>query len=112
MVFDNESKDIQELQVFFNYFHDPKPLEFIADGTYASDKAKIQPKKEYEWAHSMSDIINSLIQAGLRLEFLNEYPFTVWQHFSFSELGPDGFYYLKDQKAEVPLLFTLKAVKQ
>jgi 2-polyprenyl-3-methyl-5-hydroxy-6-metoxy-1,4-benzoquinol methylase len=110
MVFDNESKDIQELQVYFNYFYDQKPLEFIADGSYAS-KDKIEPKKEYEWAHSMSDIINSLIQAGLRIEFLNEYPFTVWQHFSFSERGSDGFYYLKDQKAEVPLLFTLKAVK-
>jgi 2-polyprenyl-3-methyl-5-hydroxy-6-metoxy-1,4-benzoquinol methylase len=111
MVFDNETKDIKDLQVYFDYFHDPKPLEFTADGSYASTK-KMEPKKEYEWAHSMSDVINSLIEAGLRIEFLNEYPFTVWQHFSFSERGSDGFYYLKNQKAEIPLLFTLKAVKE
>ena len=111
MVFDNENKDIKNLQVFYNYFHDPKPMEFIADGTYASDGTKINPKKEYEWAYSISDVINSLIEAGLRIEFLNEYPFTVWKQFPFAERGPDGFCRLKNQKAEIPLLFTLKATK-
>lgn len=112
MIFDNESKGIKELQVYYNYFHDPIPMEFFADGSYASDGFKIESKKEsYEWAHSMSDIINSLIEAGLRIEFLNEYPFTVWKQFPFAERGPDGLYHLKNQKAEIPLLFTLKAVK-
>jgi hypothetical protein len=71
----------------------------------------MEPKKNYEWTHSMSDIINSLIQAGLRIEFLNEYPFSVWKQFPFSERGLDGYYRLKNQKAEIPLIFTLKAVK-
>ncbi len=110
MIFDNETKDIQDLQVYYNYFHDPKPMEFIADGSYALDN-KIEPKKEYEWAHSMSDVINSLIEAGLRIEYLYEYPFTVWKQFPFVERGSDGFFHLKNQKAEIPLLFTLKAVK-
>lgn len=110
MVFDNETEDIKDLQVYFNYFHDPKPLEFIADGSYAST-TKIEPKKEYEWAHGMSDILNSLIEAGLTIKLFNEYPFSVWQQFPFSERYADGFYYLKDQKVEIPLLFTLKAVK-
>jgi len=111
LVFDNETKDIKDLQVYYNYFHDPKPMEFLADGSYSSDGIKIEPKKEYEWAHSMSDIINSLIEAGLRIEFLNEYPFTVWKQFPFVERGADGFFRLKNQKAEIPLIFTLKAVK-
>ena len=110
MIFDNETKDIKDLQVYYNYFHDPKPMEFIADGSYALDN-KIEPKKEYEWAHSMSDIINSLIDAGLKIEYLNEYPFTVWKQFPFAERGSDGFFHLKNQKAEIPLLFTIKAVK-
>ena len=59
----------------------------------------------------MSDIINSLIEAGLRIEFLKEYPFTVWQAFPFSKRDHDGFYRLSNQKAEIPLLFTLKAKK-
>ena len=111
MVFDNETKNIKDLQVYFDYFHDPKPLEFITDTSYGSAGKKMEPKKEYEWAHSMSDIINSLIQAGLKIEFLNEYPFTVWKQFPFAERESDGYFYLKNQKVEIPLLFTLKAVK-
>ena len=111
MVFDNETEGIKELQVYFNYFHDPEPMEFIADGSYASVN-KIEPKKEYEWAHSISDILNSLIEAGLTIKFLNEYPFTNWKQFPFLERRDDGFYYLKGQKAEIPLLFTLKAEKR
>ena len=110
-VFDNETANIKDLQIHFNYFHDPKPMEFIADGSYAPDTPKIEPKKEYEWTHTISDIINSLIRADLRIEFLNEYPFTVGKRFPFMERGPDGYYQLKNQKAEIPLLFTLKAVK-
>ena len=111
MVFDNETKDIKDLQVYYNYFHNPKPMEFSADGSYASIGIKIEPKKEYEWTHSMSDIINSLIEAGLRIQFLNEYPFTVWKQFPFAEIESDGFFRLKNQEAEIPLLFTLKATK-
>ncbi|MFX0024606.1 MAG: class I SAM-dependent methyltransferase [Candidatus Hermodarchaeota archaeon] len=110
-IFDNESEDLDELKIYYNYFYDSKPMEFIADGTYATDVVKFKPKKEYEWNHSMSDIINSLIEAGLRIEFLNEYPFSIGKRFSFSELGSDGFFRLKNQKAIIPLLFTLKAVK-
>jgi len=98
MVFDNETKDIKDLQVFYNYFHDEKPMEFTADGSYASAEAKITPKKEYEWVYSMSDVINSLIEVGLKIEFLNEYPFTVWDQFPFTEVGSDGFFRLEIKK--------------
>lgn len=111
-VFDNESRDIKDLQVFYDYFHNPEPFEFDSDGTYASIETNFEPKKQYEWAHSISEIINSLIEAGLRIEFLNEYPFTVWKQFPFAELGENGYYRLKNQKAEIPLLFTLKAIKE
>lgn len=100
-----KGKDIYDLQLYYDYFHDPKPREST------SKWIKNYQQKEYWWTHSMSDIINSLIKAGLRIEFLKEYPFTVWQQFPFAERGPDGFYHLKNQKAEIPLLFTLKAVK-
>ncbi len=110
MVFDNETKGIENLQIHYNYFHNPEPMEFTADGSYASDK-KIEPKKEYEWSHSMSDIVNSLIKAGLTIEFLNEYNFSVWKQFPFMEPSDDGYYRLKNQKADIPLLFTLKATK-
>ncbi len=108
-MFDNEHPE--ELQLKYNYFHRPEPIEFTAEGSYASDASHMKSQKEYEWDHSLSDIINSLIQAGLKIEFFNEYPFTSYQRFAFSEKDTKGYYRLKHQKAEIPLLFTLKASK-
>ena len=108
-MFDNEHQE--ELQLRYNYFHGSEPMEFTAEGSYATDKPHMKPHKEYEWDHSLSDIINSLIQAGLKIEFFNEYPFAPFQIYPFSEQDSNGYYRLKNQKAEIPLLFTLKASK-
>ncbi|MFX0041961.1 MAG: class I SAM-dependent methyltransferase [Candidatus Hodarchaeota archaeon] len=108
-MFDNEHQ--KELKFKYDYFHKSEPIEFIAEGSYASDDSHMSPHKEYEWNHSVSDIINSLIQAGLKIEFFNEHPFTSYKLFAFSEKDSDGYYRLKNQKAEIPLLFTLKASK-
>ena len=49
--------------------------------------------------------------SGLKIEFFNEYPFVSNSMFNFSERDSDGQCRLKNQKAEIPLLFTLKASK-
>ena len=86
-------------------------MEFEDEGSYADKDAKIEAKKDYEWSHSLSDIVNSLLQAGLKLEFLNEYPITVYEAFPFAKQDADGYYRLKDQKVEIPLIFTIRATK-
>jgi len=109
MMFDNEHPE--ELQLKYDYFHNSEPIEFIAKGSYASNNSHMTPHKEYEWNHSLSDIINSLIQAGLKIEFFNEYPFTTYKSFTFTDNHSDGYYRLKNQRAEIPLIFTLKVSK-
>ena len=110
MVFDEEH-DV-ELTIKYDYFHDPEPLEFETDRTYAVDTVDFGVKKEYEWNHSISNIINALIKAGLEIQFFNEYPFTCWKSYPFAEKNPDGYWRLKDQKAVIPLLFSIKAIKK
>ena len=61
--------------------------------------------------HSHNICRYSLIQAGLRIDFFNEYPFSTDKEFEFSEKDSEGYYRLKNQKVEIPLLFTLKASK-
>ncbi|HUU77046.1 MAG TPA: class I SAM-dependent methyltransferase [candidate division Zixibacteria bacterium] len=109
MVFDEEHET--ELQLRYDYFHNDTPMEFEVEGTYAVKEAKIKQNKSYEWIYSFSDVINSLINAGLKIEFLNEYPFTVYKGFPFAEKESDGYWRLQNQKATLPLLFTLKARK-
>ncbi|MFX1313013.1 MAG: class I SAM-dependent methyltransferase [Promethearchaeota archaeon] len=108
-MFDHEHQE--ELQLKYDYFHRSEPTKFVAKGSYASNNSHMDPHKEYEWDHSLSDIINSLIQAGLKIEFFNEYPFHPYKFYAFMEQDSNGYYRLKNQKAEIPLFFTLKASK-
>lgn len=99
------------LQAHYPYFHDPEPLRFDLVGTYADKDAKMENTVSYEWIHSLGDIINSLTAAGLRIEYLHEFDYAVFQQFPFLEQRGKQ-YYLPEGMPRVPLLFSLRAVKE
>jgi SAM-dependent methyltransferase len=111
-VFEN-SQESPELRVTYPMHSPPdKPLRFETKGNYADPEADYQGV-EYGWNHSMSDIINALIKAGLAIEFLNEHHFSV-DRMTFKDLEPDGPYYrLKNpiEREAIPLMFSMKARK-
>ena len=109
-VFDNE-KGVKELDVKFSYFHSSTPYKWESDGSYA-DKDAYLTHPSYEWIHSMGDIVNALISAGLKIEFLHEFPFCCYERFPFMEKGSDGLYRLTGEKEKmIPLMFSIKAIK-
>ncbi|MFX1264596.1 MAG: SAM-dependent methyltransferase, partial [Promethearchaeota archaeon] len=65
----------------------------------------------YEWSHSLSEIINSIIDAGLRVDFFNEFPFTTWRELPFMVQRDDGRWVLPANQDSLPLMFSLKASK-
>ena len=78
------------------------------EGTYADQTSKIV-SKEYGWNHGLSEVVNALIEAGLHIDYLNEYdesPYNVFPDLIKSE---NGMYKLKDQL--FPMIFELKATK-
>ncbi len=107
-VFENERKT-KSLKVAYPYFYSPEPEEYPPEGSYADKEAEVR-HSSYEWCHTTGDIINSLISAGLRIEFLHEFPFCVYDKFPFMYKDKDGWWKLKD-KENLPLLFSLKAGK-
>jgi hypothetical protein len=65
--------------------------------------------KEYGWNHGLREVINALTEAGLQIEYLNEYhesPYDVLPNLIKTE---SGMYRTKDQL--YPLIFELKARK-
>jgi hypothetical protein len=54
--------------------------------------------------------VTSLTEAGLRIEFLNEFPFVEWP-VPFLEEREDGTWRLPEGHPELPLFFSLKATK-
>jgi len=99
-----------ELKLKYQYFHSPEPIEFKTQGSYADFTADVKTPMEYEWFHSISDIINALINAGLKIEYLHEFDYTVYQQFPF--LKKEGRKYLMPEGLpKPPLLFSIKAAK-
>lgn len=106
------SKEDLELRFRYPYFPTGEPLRFETQGSYAAPEADFQGI-EYGWPHSLGDIVTALIKAGLRIEFLHEFPYSVeGSLFAGMERGEDGFYRVQGQKVEVPLLFSIRAVKE
>lgn len=109
-VFDDENE--KELQLRYNYFSLDEPMKFKVQGSYADPKAKTENSVDYEWIHSLSDIVNAIIKAGMKIEFLNEHNETCFKQFPFVKQEKDGWFRLQNQKVDIPLMFSIKAVKE
>jgi SAM-dependent methyltransferase len=109
-VFDDDDGQT-DLRVRYAYFEKPEPERFPVVGSYADRNARVKKDVEYSWPHSLGDVVTSLAEAGLRIEFLHEHPFVEWP-VPFGEEREPGFWYLRrDQEGEIPLSFSLKASK-
>ena len=107
-VFDDEWPS--ELRVKYRYWQGEEPDYYEADGSYADPEAKVVNRGSYEWAHPMSEVVNALIGAGLTLQELGEYPFSVdGTQMAFMEPGEDGYSRLPGY--DLPLMYSIKATK-
>lgn len=103
------SSDPERLTVGNPYFYSEEPYEAEMAGSYASDTDEL--RRFYMWDHSLGEVITTLIDAGLRIEFLHEFPVAVRAKFPFLVQGDDGWWRLPPGEGEIPLLFSLQARK-
>ena len=79
------------------------------EGTYTDDGGKKIMSKEYAWNHGLGELISSLAEAGLHIEFLKEHNLSPYNIFPGLVKNKDGLYELPDSL--YPLLYEVKAVK-
>lgn len=91
----------------YSYFNEKEIGEEV-EGTYAEPEAPLK-QIQYGWNHPLSDIINSLIENGLQIEFLHEFPFSVYDVFANSVQGEDGWWRIKGLENKIPMMFSIKA---
>ncbi len=92
------------------YFHSDKPIRYEGTGTYADPSAPFH-HVTYEWLHSLADIVNALVAAGLNIEFLHEFPFSVYDDCPWLVQREDGLWYHKNKDIKAPMTFSVKARK-
>ncbi|MDQ1591198.1 MAG: hypothetical protein QOG71_1825 [Pyrinomonadaceae bacterium] len=95
----------------YPYFHTPEPVKLHSTGSYAEPNAPGFSHTEYNWSHSLADVVNAVIRAGLRLEFLREFPYrpsTVLNAEKFEPglVAPNGW------QVELPHVFSLRATRE
>lgn len=92
-----------------SYFPNSEP-DVEEEGTYTEncDGAK---STMVTWSHSISEVINSLIGAGLSIESFSEHPYSPYNCFEGLQPVPDLGYQMLYKGQQVPLLYSIKARK-
>jgi SAM-dependent methyltransferase len=109
--FETEGVAPGELRLRYPYWEHREPLTFEVHGSYADSAADVHDMKEYGWNHSLGEVATALIDAGLRIESIREYPFVDWAMDVLVQ-SHDGRYRLPGElDGRLPLFFSIKASK-
>ena len=104
----NRRSDAAELIVSRSYFSKAEPQKLQGGCDYASDLKHDLPF--YEWPYTLGKIISSLIGAGLRIQFLHEFPESPCSWFPAMKKDPHHRLW-RIEGDPIPLTFSIRAIK-
>jgi len=91
------------------YFHTSEPL-ISEEETYTDAEIK-EKSKICTWSHPLSNVVNSLIEQGMCIKHLNEFPYSPYNCFEGLYEKEPGHYYKQHLEHNVPLVYSLYATK-
>ncbi len=90
------------------YFHSPEPLEMEQRGSYADPGADLV-HPAYFWSHTLGDVVSALAAAGLRIEFVHEFPYSVYNCLPYLEEREPGCWWPRESAGSLPLMYSVRA---
>ncbi len=94
------------------YYYDNRELIVTEnEGTYTDRNADIKGK-EYSWNHSISEVLNALIGAGLKIELFNEHMYSPYPCFRNVVETEKNKWQVKGMEGKIPMVYSLRCVKQ
>jgi ubiquinone/menaquinone biosynthesis C-methylase UbiE len=93
------------------HYHNVETIAETSSGTYTDRNADIH-YNEYSWNHSLSEVINALLQNGLTLTGFNEFPYSHYNCFQNVIQGDDGLWRVKGLENKIPMMYAVKAIKR
>jgi SAM-dependent methyltransferase len=100
-----------ELTVEHDYFQDENPRVWDEPGTYADFDAETSNNLTYEWNHTLGEVVSAVSSAGLSIELLREYDYTMFARWPFLEKSGFDTYRLPEDTPRLPLTYSLRARK-
>ena len=93
----------------YSYFPQGDP-DVEDEGTY-TENCDGETSTVVTWPHSISEVINALISAGLNIELFNEHRYSPYDCFEGLEYVPERGFEMKCKAQQVPLVYSIKARK-
>jgi SAM-dependent methyltransferase len=78
---------------------------------YADPTHDAEGKQSYEWPHSNAQVATALAEAGLRIDFIHDHDFLVWQAAPGLVEDARGHFRWPPGVASLPLSYSIKASK-
>lgn len=101
----------EDLEIGESYFKTSK-IETSVEGTYTDGSKDVKRNlKNIEWHHSLSEVLNSLIDNNLRIEFFNEFPYQVYNCFKNMIEIDNGKWVFEKYRDKIPYMYSIKATK-
>ncbi len=109
LTLDDEDPTAPPLKLRYPYFHKPAPLVFDEAAPYGDKTGRLENARNYEWTHSVLEVADVLIRAGLTIERLEEHEFCAWGLFPFMTRDEDGLWRLPVDHPRIPLSYSILA---
>jgi len=91
---------------------EPHAWENDGSGSYADPAAHVAAPVQYEWNHSLGEIVTALLAAGLRIEYLHEFPYMSGSlDWPTLVTGADSLTRVRGHEDDFPLSFSIRAVR-
>ncbi len=103
-MFDNDFTKIEYA------YHKTDPIVEENQATYTENNEPII-NKEYGWNHSISEILNALLQQGLQLQFFNEHNYSPYNCFNNTVEFDKNKWHIKGMEGKLPMVYSLMMKK-
>lgn len=110
MMLEAVDSDGLSFRVHGSYFHTAEPQVEAMRGLPEEATADA-PQSVYIWRYSLGEVVTALIQAGLRIERLEEFPLAHYQQFPCLAQGDDRWWRWPTRANTLPMLFAVTASK-
>lgn len=97
-----------ELRVRYSYFGNGSAQQWDNESTYVGD-GTVSHTRTYEWPHPISEILNALIGAGLRILRMDEGRTLPWRYSPRMVKTEGGFAWPEGEQNLVPCTYTIIA---
>ncbi|MCB0700111.1 MAG: class I SAM-dependent methyltransferase [Chitinophagales bacterium] len=93
------------------YYFNREPIIEELQGTY-TDRNVDMKMKEIGWNHDFGEVLQSLLDAGLKLERFNEFDYAPYKCFNNVVEVADGKWQIRGMEGKIPMMYSLRAAKE